>query len=122
MPIVFSILDFPLRVCIKARWVGPYVFNRVMADIRSPTSLKNVLQLALSGRAKKEMGALARELFIRRVRGDWKFSVGHLPSEHNTVADALSRLSEPGTARQLPQVLKCCAEVRVPTLAELWSV
>ena len=80
------------------------------------------LQLALSGRAKKEMGALARELFIRRVRGDWKFSVGHLPSEHNTVADALSRLSEPGTARQLPQVLKGCAEVRVPTLAELWSV
>ena len=42
-PIVFSIVEFPLRVCIKARWVGPYVFNRVRADLQSPTSLKDVL-------------------------------------------------------------------------------
>ena len=49
MLIVFSIVDSPpLRVCIKARWVGPYAFNRVMVDLRSPTSLKDVL-LVLSG-------------------------------------------------------------------------
>ena len=32
MPLVFSIVGFPLRVCIKARLVGSYVFNRVMMD------------------------------------------------------------------------------------------
>ena len=44
---MFSIVDFPLRVCIKARWVSPYVFNRVRADLRSPTSLKDVLLVKL---------------------------------------------------------------------------
>ena len=80
------------------------------------------LQLAISGRAKGAMGALARELFIRRTKGDWKYSVGHLPSEHNTLADTLSRLHEPGRSCQVPQALTGCAEVRPLTLAQLWSL
>ena len=80
------------------------------------------LQLAISGRAKGAMGALARELFLRRTKGDWKYSVGHLPSEHNTIADALSRLHEPGRLCQVPQALTGSAEVHPLTLALLWSV
>ena len=79
------------------------------------------LQLAISDRAQGEMGALARELFLWRTRCDWKYSVGHLPSEHNTIADALSRLHEPGHACQFPEALTGCAEVQPITLANLWS-
>ena len=80
------------------------------------------LQLAISGRAKGAMGSLARELFIRRVKGDWKYSVGHLPSEHNSIADALSRLHEPGHPRELPEALKGCADVHALSLGQLWSL
>ena len=80
------------------------------------------LQLALHGRAKGAMGALARELFLRRVKANWRYSVAHLPAEHNLVADYLSRLHQPGAPSDpLPQVVGS-AEVQVPDLATIWTV
>ena len=80
------------------------------------------LQIALSGKAKKEIGALARELFLRKARGDWKFQVGHLPSEANGVADYLSRLSQPGAPTTPLSELEGAAEVPVPDLSSIWQL
>ena len=52
-----------LRVCIKARWVGPYVFNRIMADLRSPTSLKDVLLVNMSLQMNNAHSRWSREHF-----------------------------------------------------------
>ena len=78
------------------------------------------LQLALSGKAKRELGHIARELFVRKSREDWQFSVAHLPSEHNVVADALSRMAEPGRTSTPPVELEGAAEVHIPQPASLW--
>ena len=80
------------------------------------------LQIALSGKAKGELGALARELFLRRVRSDWRYSVGHLPSENNAIADYLSRLSQPGAPTAPLPELSGAAEVQVPDLLSVWSL
>ena len=78
------------------------------------------LQMALSGKAKHELGHVARELFLKRAKQDWCFSVAHLPSEHNEVADTLSRLAEPGRTSSPPVELKGAAEVHVPQPSSLW--
>ena len=80
------------------------------------------LQIAVSGKAKGELGAFARELFLRRARQDWQFSVGHLPAEHNEVADYLSRLSQPGAPTAPLPELSGAAEVPIPDLASIWSL
>ena len=80
------------------------------------------LQLALSGKAKGAMGALARELFLRRVRSDWTYSVAHLPAEHNYVADYVSRLRQPGAPTEPLSELSGAAEVHVPLLSTVWTL
>ena len=81
---------------------------------------KRPLQVALSGKANAELGALAREMFLRWVRRDWQFQIGHLPIEHNTVADYLSRLAQPGAPTAPLPELEGAAEVPIPDLASLW--
>ena len=78
------------------------------------------MQLALSGKAKRELGHLARELFVKKAQQDWHFSVAHLPSEHNAIADMLSRLAMPGRTFPPPAELKGAAEVLVPQPSSLW--
>ena len=82
----------------------------------------SALQLALSGKAKGAMGALACELFVRRVRSDWLYSVAHLPGEHNYIADYVSRLRQPGAPTELLPELRGAAEVQIPALASIWSL
>ena len=135
MPNIFLFFRFPLALRFVAGRLGGSV--RFLATLRLVLAMSRYcdlfpglcffgdniasLQLALSGRAKGEMGALARELFIRRVRGDWKYTVGHLPSEHNILADTPSRLHEPGSSNKSPVELLGSSEVLVPSLASLWS-
>ena len=49
---------YPQRVCIKTCLVDSYVFKGVVADLRSPTSLKDVL-LVCKENARKCIGELA---------------------------------------------------------------
>lgn len=80
------------------------------------------LGMALRGKARGAEGALARELFILKARHGWRYAVAHLPSEANLVADALSRLAQPGRAPQLPAAVVGAAEVQVPHLSSLWTM
>jgi hypothetical protein len=63
------------------------------------------LQSALGLKGKGPLMAVARELSWRQALYNWTFSVGHLPTEANSVADALSRLDapEPSQARRAGQ-------------------
>ena len=76
----------------------------------------------MSGKAKGELGALAREIFLRKAQQDWRYQVGHLPSEHNSIADYLSRLAQPGAPTAPLAELEGAAEVPVPDLASLWAM
>ena len=78
--------------------------------------------MALRGKARGAEGALARELFILKARFGWRFAVSHLPSESNTLADALSRVAQPGKASRLPAEVAGAAEVLVPHLSSLWTM
>ena len=81
------------------------------------------LESALNLRGRGSLAKLGRELSWRRARDGWRYVAGHLPSERNTVADALSRLSVPGPdAKQLPRELAGATRRDAPDLSELWSV
>ena len=53
------------------------------------------LQSAISLRGRGTLNDLSREISWRRVRFAWQYAVGHVPSEDNSIADALSRTAAP---------------------------
>ena len=81
------------------------------------------LESALNPRGRGSLAKLGRELSWRRARDGWHYVAGHLPSERNTVADALSRLGAPKSeAKQVPPELGRAVRREAPDLASLWSL
>ena len=81
------------------------------------------LESALNLRGRGSLAKLGRELSWRRARDGWRYVAGHLPSERNTIADALSRLDAPRSeAKQIPAELGRAARRDAPDLASLWSL
>ena len=74
--------------------------------------------LALKGRGS--MLAVARELSWRQARRRWAFEVAHLPSEHNSVADALSRVADPAGKPWPAWALAAAEHRKCPKISELW--
>ena len=54
-------------------------------------SLQNTLDL----KGRGPLLAISREIAWRKARHSWHYSVGHLPPEHNTAPDTLSRQAGP---------------------------
>ena len=79
-------------------------------------SLQNALDLKGSG----VMAAVAREIAWRRERREWKFAVGHIPSERNTVPDALSRQHEVPPLPFPHHALRQAHFRKPPVVADLW--
>ena len=86
----------------------------------SPTEPSDLI--VLPSRVREGLGALARELFVRKAREQWFFGVSHLASEANVLADALSRLAQPGTSSSMPSALVGASELASPKLEDLWSL
>ena len=79
-------------------------------------SLQNAL-------AKKGCGAslrLAAELAWRQCCFSWEFTVGHLPSEHNKWADALSRLQQPQEPAEFPEGLRQVTRDHPMPISKIW--
>ena len=74
--------------------------------------------LSLSGRGN--LIAIGRELSWRQARRKWCFEVGHLPSEYNVVADALSRRADPKGAPWPALAVASATFVSPPKLCDLW--
>jgi len=83
-------------------------------------SLNGILSL----RGRKALTKITREVSWRKVRHRWRYVAGHLPTEHNTSADALSRLSAPNAAeaKEFPAELLSAAAVQCPEIKSLWSM
>ena len=75
---------------------------------------------ALALKGKGIMLAVARELSWRQPRRKWSFDVGHLPAEHNVVADALSRTTDPKGCAWPARALASAASAKPPKLKDLW--
>ena len=79
------------------------------------------LQNSLSLRGRGPLLAVARELSWRQAKFGWKFKVGHLPSEYNVVADALSRIADPTEKVGWPRhALGAATAVTPPRLNQIW--
>ena len=65
---------------------------------------------------------VSREISWRKVRFNWHFKVHHLPTEKNTVADALSRLFAPHAAL-MPEVLRSefIQRRQTPAWSDVWQ-
>ena len=80
-------------------------------------ALTNALQL----KGRGPLLAIAREISWRKARRSWAFEVGHLPSEHNSIADALSRIADPKETKGWPsKALAAARAVTPPRLSEVW--
>jgi len=80
------------------------------------------LQGALHLRGRAGLSKITRELSWRKARHQWRFSVGHLPTEANLTADALSRLTAPeGSERkQLPASVSAATRRELDVMA-VWQ-
>ena len=99
------------------RWGHQFVHEEV-AILGDNTG---ALQNAVSLKGKGELMAIAREISWRQAREKWAFSVGHLPSEHNVVADSLSRRYDPDPL-PLPTCLRNATQVSAPSVRLLWKL
>ena len=75
MPIVCSIVGFPLRVCIKARLVGSYVFNRVMMDSCQKSLIQSIGFLKPCKHCS--VPNMSRSKLIRKCVWTRDFSISH---------------------------------------------
>ena len=108
-------LEFMTLLIALCVWAQPRVPMSVLGD--NAASLADALHLA----GTKEMQAIARELAWRKARREWQYAMGHLPSEVNGPADALSRLEAPEPA-EFPHWLEGVPMARLPPLETLWQV
>ena len=79
------------------------------------------LSVAISQRGRGNLGKICREIALRQARWSLEVAVGHLPSEWNTWADALSRLSAPCPA-EMPEELAAVPRRGMPALADLFRI
>ena len=80
-------------------------------------------EAALHLKGRNALSKISRELAWRRARDGWRYVVGHLPSERNVLADALSRLAAPGhSAKALPSELGGATRLDPPEIASLWTI
>merc|ERR1712194_887625 len=79
--------EFATLLMALCTWGDRFVHERVAVLGDNTAALSSSLEL----KGRGVLLAVARELSWRQHRRRWAFDVGHLPSEHNEVADALSR-------------------------------
>ena len=79
------------------------------------------LQLALSLSGSNGLLAISRELTWRQARFGWVFAVGHLPTESNKWADALSRMTWQTQPGMLPTALVGLPLWRPPAVPKIWK-
>ena len=78
------------------------------------------LTTALSMAGRGSLLAVTRELSWRKARRRWCYEVGHLPSEFNVVADALSRIADPSGVPWPSEALSSATMKHCPKVADIW--
>ena len=109
--------EFLMVLLVLVRWGCHFVHEEVAILGDNTAALQSLLNL----KGKGAMMAIAREVAWRRARERWAFVVGHLPSEHNVVADALSRRYGPDPV-PIPSCLHNATEVTSPSVRLVWKL
>ena len=78
------------------------------------------LQVALTMKSSASLRLVARELALHQSLKCWHFTVGHIPTELNLIADALSRLRGSQPSVVLP-CLRNARQISVPPLSAFWQ-
>ena len=106
-----------LLICLIL-WGDDFVAEDLLVVGDSTSALQNALDL----KGKGIMAAVAREISWRQARAGWRFVVGHIPAERNTVPDALSRVFEPHDVPPFPHEAVGLAHFREPPcVQDLWK-
>ena len=79
------------------------------------------LQAALQLKGKGPMLQVAREIAWRKAKRGWSYEVGHVPTEQNGLADALSRQCGP-SPQPLPEALKRVERCEGTAVAGFWKL
>ena len=79
------------------------------------------LTAAVSTRGRGDLARVCREIALRQARLGLVIAVGHIPSELNTWADALSRVHAPSPAA-VPEELLRLTRRTPPHLGQLFSI
>ena len=111
-----SFWEFATLLLALMTWGDNFVQEPVLIAGDNTAALSGALSL----KGKGELLAVARELSWRQARRGWKFSVGHLPSEFNVVADALSRTTDPKGVDWPSVALAEATFAAPPKLREVW--
>ena len=111
-----SFWEFATLLLALMTWGDRFVHEQVLVAGDNTAALSGALSL----KGKGELLAVARELSWRQARRGWRFSVGHLPSEYNMVADALSRTTDPKGADWPSLALAEASFTAPPKLRDLW--
>ena len=92
-------------------WAGPRDPIAIIGDNTG------ALQLAMDLNGDGGLLAISREIAWRTARHGWLYGAGHLPTEANSLADALSRLTE---SDRVPLQLRHLQEFDPPDIRSLW--
>ena len=111
-----SVWEFlALMICLIL-WCGRFEGKSVAVLGDNTGALQDALALTGSG----DMLAVAKEIAWRQSRAGWLFRVGHLPSEHNLLADALPRLAAPEHVLLPHEALRGAVSRAAPDAMALW--
>ena len=113
-PAFQTLWEFVALLAALVTWARPGVPLAILGDNTGS------LQLALSLRGHGSMAAVCREIIWRKIRGQWIFDVGHLPTESNKTADLLSRLCQTLPTQTDPVELRHADRLAPPAIEMLW--
>ena len=111
-----SFWEFATLLLVLLVWGDRFVDHSLEVLGDNTAALSNALSL----KGRGPMLAVAREISWRRARRAWQFRVGHLPSEHNNVANSLSRVADPKGAGWPSRALSAASEAKPPRLQDVW--
>ena len=95
---------------------GDHYQDRSLAVLGDNTAS---LQVALTLKSSEALRRIAREFALHHALKGWQYTVGHVPSELNLIADALSRLRGSHALGALP-CLRKARQVCAPCVADFW--
>ena len=110
----WEFLTLLLSLCL---WANDFQNHQLAVVGDNTGALANALQL----KGKGILAAVAREIAWRKERLGWSFAVGHVPTELNIVADALSRQHEVHPPPFPSEALRA-AKQRTINTEGLWKV
>ena len=110
-----SYFEYLALLMVLIAWAQPLAVLPIVGD--NTSSLTNLVNI----KGRRSMAKVARELAWRKARYGWRYVVGHLPTEVNTMADALSRLADPQPS-PVPPVLEAVTRIPAPEVATIWQV